>query len=506
MYDKTPQNIPDERINLSEVDRFETQPTQTKAISGRPREACGIVGVFMNNEAVAQTTFYGLFALQHRGQESAGISTTDGARIYTKTGMGLVASVFQTEDMEKLPGFAAIGHTRYSTMGSSKYSNAQPVIAEGPHGKIALAHNGNLINAAAMRDWLERNHGVYMRGSSDSEIIASVYAKAPGKNWEERSAFCMRRLEGAYSLLILTEEELVAVRDPIGIRPLCIGELDGGGIAFASETAALDNIGARFIREILNGETVVINKDGMRSYRWNGARKKESMCIFEHIYFARPDSVLNGQLAYSSRMRMGVNLYNEHPAEADLVIGVPDSAIAPAVGFAQASGIPFGEGLVRNRYAGRTFIEPDQRLRQVGVQIKFNAMPGIIAGKRLVVVDDSIVRGTTTPHIIKLLREAGASKIHMRISSPPVISTCHFGVDMAARRDLIAANLSIEELREKIGADSLGYLSVGGLRDAVKVNDDTSGSCNGCFTGKYPIHVQLDMDKLELEAAVNQKI
>ncbi len=466
------------------------------------REACGIIGIFNLEYDTARATFCGLFALQHRGQESAGIASSDGNRIRVKTGVGLVSQVFRAEDLETLSGFATIGHTRYSTSGSSSSHNAQPVLANGPGGRIALAHNGNLINALEMRSWLERVKGVSFEGSSDSEIIAYIYANAPGISWPERSAFCMNRLKGAYSLAILSRDELVAVRDPLGIRPLCIGKL-GSGWVVASETAALDNIGAEFIDEVGNGETVVINRAGMFRYPASPRLQKDlTMCVFEHIYFARPDSVLSGRLAYDSRMRMGAQLWQEHPAVADMVIGVPDSAIAAAVGFSHASGLPFVEGLVRNRYAGRTFIEPDQHLRHVGVQMKFNAMPGIISGKRLVVVDDSIVRGTTTPHVVRLLREAGAKEVHMRISSPPIVSTCHFGVDMATRRELLAANYSVESIRENIGADSLGYLSLRGLYESVK-SEDGNGLCSGCFTGRYPINVQLDMDKLELEHSLS---
>jgi amidophosphoribosyltransferase len=353
-----------------------------------------------------------------------------------------------------------------------------------------------VINAGDLRTELEKTWNVEFDASSDSEVIAELYAKAPGTNWFERSAYCMRKLRGAYSLVMCTERELIAVRDPLGIRPLCLGKLNGGWVV-ASESAALGNIGAEYVRDIENGETVVINESGVHSKVWAGARKTHSLCVFEQIYFARPDSILDGKLAYESRMRMGAQLSKEHPVDADLVIGVPDSATAAAVGYAQQSGIPYGEGLVRNRYVGRTFIQPDQRMRDIGVRSKFNALPGVIGGKRLIVVDDSIVRGTTTPRVVKMLREAGAAEVHLRISSPPIISTCHFGVDMATMRELVAANHDIESIRKMIGADSLGYLSVEGLMNSVGA---TPGSyCNGCFTGRYPIPVQLEMNKLELE-------
>jgi len=412
--------------------------------------------------------------------------------------MGLISQVFREDDLSELPGHIAVGHTRYSTMGGSKQHNAQPLIARGPRGPIALGHNGNVINAAELRAELGELWGITFDRSSDTEVIAEMFARAPGRDWFEVSWYAMRRLKGAYSLVIMSKDELIAVRDPLGIRPLCLGELNGGYVV-ASETAALDNIGATFVRELQNGEVVVINKDGIESRIWPAARKTHSMCIFEQIYFARPDSVLNGQLAYDSRRRMGAELFNESPVSADLVIGVPDSSIPHAIGYANASGIAYGEGIIRNRYVGRTFIAPDQRMRDVGVQMKFNAMPGIIRGKRVIVVDDSIVRSTTTVRVINMLRKAGAQEIHVRVAAPAIISTCHFGVDMATTAELIAANKTVDEIRQHIGADSLAYLSVDGLKRAVGVTDDSY--CKGCFTGRYPIPVQLEMDKLALEPA-----
>ena len=412
--------------------------------------------------------------------------------------MGLISQVFKEEDLAAMQGHLAIGHTRYSTMGGSKQHNAQPLIADGPRGRIAIGHNGNVINAAELRTELSELWGVTFDKTSDTEVIAEMFARAPGRDWFEVSWYAMRRLKGAYSLVIMSKDELIAVRDPLGIRPLCLGKLNGGYVV-ASETAALDNIGAQFIRELENGETIVINKDGVQSKVWPAARKTHSMCVFEQIYFARPDSVLNGQLAYDSRRRMGAELFRESPVEADLVIGVPETSNAHAIGYANASGIPYGEGLVRNRYVGRTFIAPDQRLREVGVQMKFNAMRSMISGKRLIVVDDSIIRSTTTVRVIEMLRNAGAKEIHVRVASPAVISTCHFGVDMATMAELIAVNKTVDEICEYIGADSLAYLSVEGLKRAVSVSDDSY--CKGCFTGRYPIPVQLEMDKLALEPA-----
>ena len=464
----------------------------------RPREACGVVGVYIPGEDVARTAFFGLFALQHRGQESAGIASSKGDFIRLHARMGLVSQVFREDDLSDLPGHIAIGHTRYSTMGGSKQHNAQPLLANGPRGQIAVGHNGNVINAGELRQDLAERWGCVFDKSSDTEVIAEMFAKAPGRDWFEVSWHAMRRLKGAFSLVIMSEDELIAVRDPLGIRPLCLGEINGGWVV-ASETAALDNIGARFVRELQNGETLVINKDGIHSQVWPGARKTHAMCVFEQIYFSRPDSILSGRLAYESRMRMGEELYRESPVEADMVIGIPDSSIPHAVGYANESGIPYGEGLIRNRYVGRTFIQPDQRMRDIGVQTKFNAMAGLIKGKRLVVVDDSIVRSTTITRVINMLRKSGAKEIHVRVAAPAIISTCHFGVDMATLRELIAANMTVPEIRKYIGADSLAYLSVGGLMRAIGVEDDSY--CKGCFTGKYPIPVQLEMDKLALEPA-----
>ncbi len=461
-----------------------------------PREACGIIGAYLPGEQVANTTFFGLFALQHRGQESAGIASTDGGRLHLRADMGLVTQVFKPDDLAALPGHAAIGHTRYSTMGSSKRSNAQPLIVRGPRGELALGHNGNVINARELREELVRDWGSVFTGSTDSEVIAELYATAPGETWEERSAYCMRKLRGAYSLVMLTRGELVGVRDPLGVRPLCIGRLNSGWV-IASESCALDQIGAQFKRELAPGETVVVNADGLSSSVWQGARATHAMCVFEHIYFARPDSVLGGKLAYNTRMSMGAELWRQHPVAADMVIGVPDSSIAAAVGFAQASGIPYGDGLVKNRYVGRTFIQPDQRMRELGVKLKYNALPGVLKGKRVVVVDDSIVRGTTTPWVLKLIRDAGASEVHMRVCAPPIIAPCHFGVDMGTLGQLIASHKSVEEIRQFINADTLAFLDVPSLMKAVGVND--GGYCRGCFTGKYPIPVQLEMDKLQLE-------
>jgi amidophosphoribosyltransferase len=461
----------------------------------KPHEECGIVGAYIPEENVAQTLFFGLFALQHRGQESAGIATSKGERIGIKATMGLVSQVFREETLSGLPGHLGIGHTRYSTMGGSKEYNAQPLLANGQRGQIAVGHNGNVINAADLRIELAEEFGATFNKTSDTEVIAELFAKAPGANWFEVSAYAMRRLKGAYSLVIMTKDQLIAVRDPIGIRPLCLGTLNGGWVV-ASETAALDNLGAEFVRELEQGETLVIDKDGVKSKIWSGARPNHAMCIFEQIYFARPDSILNGELAYETRRRLGAAVYREHPVDADIVVGIPDSSTPHAVGLAAAAKIPYVEAIIRNRYVGRTFIQPDQHSRSQGVKTKFNAMRGVVEGKRLLVVDDSIVRSTTVTRIVKMLRKAGAKEIHMRVASPPIKSTCHFGVDMATLGELIAYNKTVDEIRDYIGADSLAYLSVEGLLQAVRAPDKTY--CNGCLTGKYPIPVQLEMNKLEL--------
>ena len=424
------------------------------------------------------------------------MSTSDGRRIRTHTAMGLVGQAFQEKDLAELPGHIAVGHTRYSTTGSSNISNAQPMLSRGPDIELALAHNGNVINAAELKEELAE-WGCTFSSTGDSEIIAHLMSNAPASSWEERIAYCMRRLKGAYSLAVMTRDQLLGIRDPLGVRPLCLGKLDRGWV-IASETCALDHIGAEYIRDVEPGEAVLIDDEGPRTVYRRDVNGRRAMCIFENIYFARPDSILNDKLAYTQRMAMGAELAKEYPVEADMVVGVPDSATAAAVGYSQESGIPFGEGLVKNRYVGRTFILPDQRLRELGVRRKLNPLPDLIVDKRIVVVDDSIVRGTTTPHVVNLLRRGGAKEIHLRICAPPIISPCHFGVDMATRKELLAANSTVEEIRDFVDADSLGYLSIKGLVQAV--GTPAQNFCMGCFTGTYPIPVQLEMDKLVLEA------
>jgi amidophosphoribosyltransferase len=372
--------------------------------------------------------------------------------------------------------------------------NAQPIIAKSEGLTIALAHNGNIINSKLLRDELQER-GYQFNTSNDSEVIANLILASPGQNWQEKIEHAMYRLQGAYSLVILTKDKLIGVRDPFGVRPLCLGTIDGGW-CIASESCALDHIGAQFIREIEPGEIVTIDSQGIQSFKKESDRK--ALCIFEYIYFARPDSIIQGKLLYPAREAMGRILAEEYPVDADFVMGVPDSATAAGIGYSHASGIPYCEGLLKNRYVGRTFIEPDQRIRELGVQLKFNPLSRIIAGKRLVVVDDSIVRGTTTPHVVSLLRKAGAAEVHLRICAPPIRYPCFFGVDMATKWELIAARKTIPEIREHLGADSLGYLSLNGLIRAVDLPRDIF--CLACFTGEYPIPVQIEMDKLALEA------
>ena len=456
-------------------------------------EKCGVFGIYCPGEDVARLTFFALFALQHRGQESAGIATADGKKIQFYGDMGLVSQVFDENSLGQLTGHIAIGHNRYSTTGSSRRINIQPVLLGIGVDNLALAHNGNIVNSEHLFHEL-CDQGYNFRTSTDTEVIGNLILSAPATDWIERIRYAMRRLQGAYSITMLTKDALYAVRDPWGVRPLCFGSLNGGFVV-ASESCALDHIGAKLIREIEPGEILRISQNGVESFR--EPIRKRALCIFEFIYFARPDSIMNGQLIYPTRQAMGAQLSIEHPVEADSVMGVPDSATAAGIGYAQKANLPYCEGLLKNRYVGRTFIAPDQRIRDLGVQLKFNPLPQVLKGQRMVVVDDSIVRGTTTPKVMNLLRRAGAKEIHMRVCAPPIKYPCFFGVDMATRKELIASHKSVEEIRQFIGADSLGYLSLDGLMKSVNLPRDSF--CTACFTGDYPIPVQLEMDKLALE-------
>jgi len=463
------------------------------------RESCGVFGVYAPKEDVARLTFFGLFALQHRGQESAGIATADGEKLNVYADMGLVSQVFDEASLKHLTGYIAIGHNRYSTTGSSRACNAQPIIVGNDSGTLAIAHNGNIINSRHLYEELTEL-GFSFKSSTDTEVIGDLILASPGKTWLERIRSAMRRLQGAYSLVILTRDTLYGARDPFGVRPLCLGMIDSGWV-LASESCALDHIGANFVREVEPGEIVMINAAGVKSDKGEVGRR--ALCIFEYIYFARPDSLINGRLLYLARQEMGATLAREHPVEADLVIGVPDSAISAAIGYSRESGIPLGEGLTKNRYVGRTFIAPDQRIRDLGVKLKFNPLPQVLKDKRLVVVDDSIVRGTTTPSVVKILRRAGAKEVHMRICAPPIRYPCFFGVDMATRRELIASHKTVPEIRDFIGADTLGYISIEGLVRSVALPRDNF--CLACFTGDYPVPVQLEMDKLALETPAHPR-
>jgi len=456
-------------------------------------ESCGVFGIYAPNEDVARLTFFALFALQHRGQESAGIATADGKKLNVYAKMGLVSQVFNEESLGRLGGHIAIGHNRYSTTGSSQEYNVQPIVVGKNANTVAVAHNGNIINAKHLHEELSEQ-GYTFHSATDTEVIANLIISSPEKDWLDKIKYAMHRLQGAYALTVLTRDALFAARDSCGVRPLCLGTIDSGWV-IASESCVLNHIGANFVREIEPGEIIAVTKNGIDSYR--GEAGKRGLCIFEYIYFARPDSVINGRLLSPARQAMGRELAKEYPVAADLVIGVPDSATSAAIGYSRQSGIPIGEGLIKNRYVGRTFIEPDQRIRDLGVKLKFNPLPQMLEGKRLIVVDDSIVRGTTTPSVIKELRKAGTREVHMRVCAPPIRYPCFFGVDMATRRELIAAQKTVPEICDFIGADSLGYLSIEGLVKAVALPKNTF--CLACFTGDYPIPVQLEMDKLALE-------
>jgi amidophosphoribosyltransferase len=464
-----------------------------------PQDACGVFGVWAPDEEVAKLTFYGLYALQHRGTESAGIATSDGDRIVVFKDMGLVSQVFTESDLATLPGDLAIGHTRYSTTGSSTWVNAQPTLRPTKYGTLALAHNGNLTNTgdlAEMVAQLEPPTKSEGGATTDTEIMTALIGLQHEKNVEASALAVLPLLEGAFSLVFMDERTLYAARDRHGVRPLVIGKLERGWVV-ASESAALDIVGAAFVREVEPGEFLIINEDGIRSQMW--AVPEPKGCIFEYVYLARPDTSIAGQSVHATRVRIGKKLAIEAPVKADLVIPVPESGTPAAIGYAQESGIPYGLGLVKNSYVGRTFIQPSQTIRQLGIRLKLNPLREIIEGKRIVVVDDSIVRGNTQRAIVRMLREAGALEIHVRISSPPVKWPCFYGIDFATRAELIASGLEVEEIRRSIGADSLGYVSAEGLIDATHVPAEKL--CTACFTGQYPIAIPTDLSdgKLRLE-------
>jgi len=469
----------------------------------RPRHYCGLFGIYGHPNA-ADLTYYGLYALQHRGQESAGITVSDGIDLRTYKGMGLVGQVFGKNTLRTLPGHLAIGHVRYSTTGSSNIRNAQPLVVDCARGQIAIGHNGNLTNAARLRTELEAKGSIFQT-TVDSEIILHLLAQPGGDDRAHSMEAVMQKIQGAYSLVIMGEDELIGVRDPFGFRPLLLGKMsttyeDKSGTAYvlASETCALDLIQAEFVREIAPGEIIVINKDGVRSVNpWADTGQTHSLCIFEYVYFARPDSDIMDRNVAQVRINLGRQLARETPVQADLVIPVPDSGNWAAMGFAEETGIPFGNAFVRNHYVGRTFLQPSQLIRDFGVRVKLNLIKEMVRGKRVVVVDDSIVRGTTARARATTLREAGAKEVHMRVSCPPHKWPCAYGIDFPTRKELMAANNSLDQIRDFLGADSLGYLSLEGMIAATGF--PANEFCTACYTGNYPSPVESEMDKFIME-------
>lgn len=449
-----------------------------------PQDACGVFGVWAPGEEVSKLTYFGLYALQHRGQESAGIALSDGERILVYKDMGLVSQVFNEATLDSLRGHLAIGHCRYSTTGSPVWENAQPTFYTARDGGLALGHNGNLINTPELAAMLPSDR---LGATTDTEVLTNLLAES-GRPIEEAALDLLPRVQGAFSLVFMDEQTLYAARDPQGIRPFVLGRLDSGGWAVASETAALDIVGATVVREIEPGEMITVDERGVRSMRFAEAAPKG--CLFEYVYLARPDTTIAGRNVNSARVEVGRRLAKEHPADADLVIPVPESGTPAAVGYAEGSGIPFAQGLVKNSYVGRTFIQPSQTLRELGIRLKLNPLREVIEGKRLVVVDDSIVRGTTQRALVRMLREAGATEVHVRISSPPVLWPCYYGVDFATKAELIAGSLSNEEIRESINADSLAYIALDEVIAATHVPKNRL--CRACFDGVYPIEVDED--------------
>lgn len=467
------------------------------------QEECGVVGIYAPGEETARLSYFGLFALQHRGQESAGIAVSDGGQIRVFKDMGLVTQVFKEGVLSELTGGLAIGHVRYSTTGSSILRNVQPIEAECKHGTFAIAHNGDLINAADIRTMLEAE-GVEFETTNDSEVIVRLICHSKAETFEDAIVDAMEQIRGAYSVVILTKDKVIAIRDDHGIRPLCLGKLNGKGYVVASETCALNVLGADFVREVEPGEMIIINENGITE-RQAIPTVRHALCIFEFVYFARPDSAMYGKTIHEARRRMGHELAKEHPCpNAHIVFPIPDTGTPAAIGFAEASRTPYAEGVIKNRYIHRTFIQPDQRMRDLGVRMKMTPLRESLAGRRVVMVEDSIVRGTTIGPIIKMIREAGAAEVHVRIASPPYKFPCFYGIDTASQCDLIAAKLSIEETRQHIGADSLGYLSLSGLAKAIGVKKDHF--CRACLDGKYPTAIpdEAKLQKFVFEREVKE--
>lgn len=469
-----------------------------------PQDQCGVFGVWAPGEEVSKLTYFGLYALQHRGQESAGIATSTGDKILVYKDMGLVSQVFNESALESLQGHIAVGHTRYSTTGASHWRNAQPTLGRTAYGTIALGHNGNLTNTAELLELLDQrypDHESELRGgnTTDTAVLTALLTGNPDSSLEQTALELLPKVKGAYCLVFMDEGTLYAARDPQGVRPLVLGRLERGWVV-ASESAALDIVGASYVREIEPGELIAIDENGIRTSKF--APEKRAGCVFEYVYLARPDTSISGRVVYESRVEMGRILAREHPVEADLVMPTPESGTPAAIGYSEQSGIPFGHGLVKNAYVGRTFIQPSQTIRQLGIRLKLNPLKEVIAGKRLVVVDDSIVRGNTQRALVKMLKEAGAAEVHVRISSPPITWPCFYGIDFASRAELVASGIGIEEVRQSIGADSLGYLSKEGMVQSTDQPEDKL--CTACFTGKYPIELPAEerMGKNLLERSV----
>jgi amidophosphoribosyltransferase len=464
-----------------------------------PQEECGLIGVFAPNEDVATMAYYGLFALQHRGQEAAGIAVSDGKTMSMHKDVGLIAQVFHPASLEKLQGKYAIGHTRYSTTGSSSIRNAQPFMIETLHGPLAVGHNGNLVNSAELRQRLLED-GIGLSSSSDSEVLTMMLARAHGAAWEDRIQACMKEWKGAYSLVSLTRDGVYAARDPWGFRPLSVGLLPSGGYAAASESGALQTLGCRAIREVKPGEIVSLRNGALVVTQALKPMKPLARCIFEMIYFSRPDATWDEQSVHQVRQKLGGEVAKEmKPVQADVVIPVPDSSVPAAIGFAAEAGIPYNDGFIKNRYVGRTFIEPTDSLRKRGVALKYNVVNENILDRKVILVDDSIVRGNTMGPLIKLLKDAGAAEVHLAITCPPITHPCFMGVDMGTYEDLIAHKRSVEEIRQYVGADSLHYLSLNGMMRAIGREE---GYCQACFTGKYPLEVNPEYAKTGFEKAI----
>lgn len=471
------------------------------------REECGVFGIYKNGKTdVANDVYYGLFALQHRGQESAGIVVNDDGVFQSYKDVGLVNDIFDADVLSHLgEGNMAVGHVRYGTTGTDGRLNAQPIMVNHIKGRMALAHNGNLTNSYELRSMLELGGSIF-HTTSDTEVISYIITKErlTSKSIEEAVSKAMGIIKGAYSLVIMSPSKLIAVRDPNGFRPLCIGTTDDGGYVVASESVALDAVGATFLRDVLPGEIVVFKKDGVTSIKDHCNEVKQSTCVFEYIYFARPDSVIDGCCVHSARLRAGAFLALEHPVQADIVIGVPDSGIDAAIGFSRQSGIPYGIGFIKNKYIGRTFISPGQKSRENKVKIKLNPVKETVFGKRVVLIDDSIVRGTTSARIVKLIRDAGAKEVHMRISAPPFVNACYYGTDIDSKDSLIACNHTLSEIAEKIGVDSLGYLSVDNVLKIAQ-GPGCNGFCTGCFGTEYPADVPKETKKDRFERKISER-